>query len=79
MFHRLKPGRFLFLYLVCRASHYLINASAVSDYTVEWRICVAVGRTAEDVTYRSDFAGTFQEELTDTTHLSADDISLSQR
>ncbi len=37
---------------------------------------VAVGRTAEDVTYRSDFNEPFQEELTDTTHLSANDICL---
>ena len=32
-----------------------------------------------DVTYRSDFDETFLEELTDIKHLSADDISLSQR
>lgn len=50
-----------------------------SDYTVEQRICVCVERTSEDVTYRSYFAETFQEELTDYTHLSASDISLSQR
>lgn len=35
MLHRLKPERFLFLHLVCRASHYLIVAFAVIDYTVE--------------------------------------------
>ena len=80
-FHRYSAiaSQFFSLHLVCRASQYLIVASAVSDYTVYWRIWLAVGRTAEDVTYRSDFDKTFQEVLTDKKHLSADDISLSQR